>query len=183
MKLYRFLATAAVVLTVGGCSSTLWAQLPPETAVVEAAPVTPSKKIIADNLDLGARRPVGCPHSWCGCWLSLAIFGNNDPELWMARAWLQFPKSSPEPGSIAVLSRGRNRALGHVGVVVSVDPQGNPTIKSGNHNNRVGVATYDKHRVLGYVDPQLIRSYKIDVSDTATHNQHASSSTRAWSTY
>jgi hypothetical protein len=36
---------------------------------------------------------------------------------------------------------------------------------------------------LGYVDPQLIRSYKIDVSDAATHNQHASSSTRAWSTY
>src|SRR5512139_2895694 len=97
-------------------------------------------------------RPKGCPHAWCGCWMSMHVFGKNIRDLWLARNWLKFPRTDPHAGAIAVLSRGR-RGGGHVGVVIRLDANGNPVIKSGNHGGRVGVGTYPKSRVLAYVQP------------------------------
>jgi hypothetical protein len=100
----------------------------------------------------GAGRPAGCPHAWCGCGLALKLFGRNVRELWLARAWLKFPRvSGPVTGSVAVLSRGRRG--GHVGIVRGVDANGNPIIFSGNHNRAWGEAVYPKGRVIAYVMP------------------------------
>lgn len=99
---------------------------------------------------VGSGRPSGCPpRVWCGCWLSLEIFGENRRELWLAKNWLKFGKTVPRVGSIAVLGR---RGGGHVGVVVGFDGS-DPILKSGNHSNRVAVATYTRSRVIAFVSP------------------------------
>lgn len=99
----------------------------------------------------GGSRPSGCPSAWCGCWLSLQIYGENRRELWAARAWLgEGSAASPGcVGCVAVLTRGRSKSKGHVGIVTGYNGR-NPIIKSGNHNRTVGVAEYPAGRVLGY---------------------------------
>src|SRR5690349_19839535 len=42
--------------------------------------------------------PVGCPASrFCGCGASIEVFGKSIRELWLARAWFKFPRTSPAP--------------------------------------------------------------------------------------
>lgn len=82
-------------------------------------------------------RPRGCPaRSWCGCFMSLHVFGRNLRQLWLARAWASVgrPASGPAPGVIAVYARGRG---GHVGRVVRVLGPGRIVLLSGNDGGRV----------------------------------------------
>ena len=67
-----------------------------------------------------------------------------------ARSFLRFPRTSPEIGAIAILSR---KGGGHVGVVSGFDTRGNPVLISGNHGHRVYESTYPRSRVLAYVAP------------------------------
>jgi uncharacterized protein (TIGR02594 family) len=69
-----------------------------------------------------------------------------------AKRWIGAGRrlSGPAIGAIAVITR---HGGGHVGIVESVEPDGNPVIVSGNHGNRVGVGVYPKSRVLAYVEP------------------------------
>jgi uncharacterized protein (TIGR02594 family) len=112
--------------------------------------IVAAKQNNVKTADLGSKRPSGCPSAWCGCWLSLEVFGKNIRELWLAKNWLKFRHTSPSVGSVAVMSR---RGGGHVGIVTAFDEKGNPIIKSGNHGHRVGIGTYPKSRILAYVIP------------------------------
>lgn len=47
------------------------------------------------------RRPPGCPRRFCGCALSIRVFGRSVRKLWLARNWLTFPRTSPRPGMVA----------------------------------------------------------------------------------
>ena len=47
-------------------------------------------------------RPAGCPHAFCGCGLSLHLFGRIIPALNLARNWLRFPRTYAAPGMVAV---------------------------------------------------------------------------------
>jgi hypothetical protein len=94
-------------------------------------------------------RPKGCPTLWCGCWLALELFNRHTPELWLAANWLKFPRTNPEPGAVAIITR--KKQIAHVGVVVGFSKEGNPIIRSGNHNGRVGVGMYPASSVLAYV--------------------------------
>ena len=87
--------------------------------------------------------------AWCGCWLRHQ-FGIEDTRYNLAAFWKNFGHavSGPIVGAIALIRRGGG--IHHVGIVTGVDGNGNPIIKSGNHNNRVGTGTYPKHRVVGY---------------------------------
>ena len=58
--------------------------------------------------------------------------------------------SGPQVGAIAVIKR---RGGGHVGVVVGVDPNGNPIVVSGNHNRTVAQSVYPRSRIVAYVEP------------------------------
>lgn len=50
--------------------------------------------------------PAGCPsRAFCGCGVALDVFGKNIRELWLARAWLNFPPAEPAPGMIAANRR------------------------------------------------------------------------------
>ena len=116
---------------------------PTPRELIEVAQITTSTP--------GDTKPPGCPSQWCGCWLSMEIFGENRPDLWAARNWLKFPRVTPQPGAIVVLKRGTSPNAGHVGIVVSIDANGNPVVKSGNHRQRVAVSTYPRNQVIAYV--------------------------------
>lgn len=70
-------------------------------------------------------RPAGCPRRYCGCGVSLKVFGKIIPELNLALNWKRkFPRTSPAPGMVAARS-------GHVfyikevidsGTVIAYDP-------------------------------------------------------------
>lgn len=59
-------------------------------------------------------RPSQCPHRYCGCSLSIEIFGRADPKLFPAAAWLRFPRARPAPGMVAVRSHHVMRLVRHV---------------------------------------------------------------------
>jgi hypothetical protein len=51
----------------------------------------------------------------CGCYASEQIFGHSVRNLWLANAWLRFPRTTPAPGTAAIWP-GR-----HVAQVVAVN--------------------------------------------------------------
>lgn len=47
--------------------------------------------------------PAGCPAiAFCGCGASVEVFGHSIRSLWLAAAWLRFPRTAPAPGMAAV---------------------------------------------------------------------------------
>ena len=78
--------------------------------------------------------PAGCPHSaFCGCGVSVKVFGRPIRELYLAANWFKFPHASPGPGMVAV----RNH---HVMYIESVDANGNAVVydpNSGGHQTRI----------------------------------------------
>ena len=78
--------------------------------------------------------PSGCPHiAFCGCGVSVKVFGRPIRELYLAANWFKFPHASPGPGMVAV----RNH---HVMYIESMDANGNAVVydpNSGNHQTRV----------------------------------------------
>ena len=46
--------------------------------------------------------PPGCPsRAFCGCGAAVRVFGTPVRSLWLAAAWLRFPRTSPAPGMVA----------------------------------------------------------------------------------
>lgn len=110
-----------------------------------------SRKTIAARSYRGnaqiVEHPSGCPRtSFCGCGVSLHIFGKSIRELWLASNWLKFPSAIPGPGKVAA-RRGHVFAilkdLGS-GRVLAYDPN------SGGHKTRIWARSLAGYRV---VDP------------------------------
>ncbi len=110
--------------------------------------VTEARKYMGTN-------PTDRKRLWCATFMNmvLAKAGYSGTNSDAAKSFAQYGRriSEPRVGAIAVLTRGKNG--GHVGVVSGVDANGNPIIISGNHNKRVGEATYSRSRVIAYVMP------------------------------
>ena len=63
-------------------------------------------------------RPSGCPHRWCGCGVSLKVFGRIIPELNLAANWLyKFPSALAAAGMVAARP-------GHVFYIEAVNGDG-----------------------------------------------------------
>ena len=46
--------------------------------------------------------PAGCPtRAFCGCGASVRVFGRPVRGLYLAAAWLRFPRAAPAPGMVA----------------------------------------------------------------------------------
>ena len=92
---------------------------------------------------------------WCADFMNLVLdrSGMKGTSSSMAKSFASYGTRLPGPkvGAIAVLSRGKNG--GHVGIVTSIDENGNPTLLSGNHNNTVAEAKYSRGRIYAYVWP------------------------------
>lgn len=112
--------------------------------------VTEARKYIGTN-------PTAMQRRWCARFLNLVLnkTGYRGTNSDAARSFASYGRRISEPriGAIAVLSRGKNRSLGHVGIVTGVDANGNPMIISGNHGRRVAESIYPRGRVIAYVMP------------------------------
>lgn len=113
------------------------------------------------GIDLGGR-PSGCPYRFCGCALSLDIFGRIIPELKLAANWVRkFPRTAPAPGMVAARPGHALKLIAHVrGTYWRVwDPN------SGRHRIRehersiAGFVIVDPHASrVGSVDAYAFRS-------------------------
>lgn len=59
-------------------------------------------------------RPSGCPSRFCGCALSLNLFGKIIPTLNLAANWLRFPAASAAPGMVAARRGHVFKLVSHV---------------------------------------------------------------------
>lgn len=59
-------------------------------------------------------RPQGCPHRFCGCALSIKVFGHSVRDLWLASNWFRFPRTVPAPHMVAVRRGHVFQLLSHV---------------------------------------------------------------------
>ncbi len=78
--------------------------------------------------------PAGCPgRAFCGCGAAVRVFGSPVRSLWLAAAWLRFPRAAPAPGMVAA-------RRGHV-MVLESHVEGSTWIvydaNSGGHATRV----------------------------------------------
>ncbi len=92
-------------------------------------------------------RPAGCPYRYCGCGVSLKVFGKIIPELNLALNWKKkFPRTSPAPGMVAARS-------GHVYYIMSVID--NNTVLAYDPNSGGSKTRIHERSLRGYtvVDP------------------------------
>lgn len=89
--------------------------------------------------------------AWCAafCGACLERAGVRSARSLMARSYLAWGKKlgKPRVGAIAVFSRGRNPALGHVGFWLG-ETEKDVVLLGGNQGNAVSVARYPKSRLL-----------------------------------
>ena len=124
--LWRALVAATLVVGVLILATTISKADPTESVRITATSQTYTAH---QSRSTGAGRPAGCPRLWGACWARLKA-GVRDTKYNLALAWLDFQR------------------------VVAVDGNGNPVIESGNHNGRVGTATYPAGRIVAYVVPR-----------------------------
>lgn len=91
--------------------------------------------------------------AWCAAFVGACLerAGIASTRSLMARSYLKWGRAlkRPVPGCIAVLSRGANPKLGHVGFFLRETKAG-VVLLGGNQRDRVGVNKYTKTRVLDY---------------------------------
>lgn len=113
--------------------------------------VSEARKYIGTN-------PTDMKRRWCARFMNfvLARVGYAGTGSDAARSFAAYGDriSQPEVGAIAVLTRGKNRNFGHVGVISGLDTRGNPIIISGNHGRTVAESVYPRARVIAYVMPK-----------------------------
>ena len=60
--------------------------------------------------------PSGCPATqFCGCGVSVKVFGHPVRDLYLASAWRRFPRATARPGMVAIWGSR------HVAYIISVD--------------------------------------------------------------
>jgi hypothetical protein len=98
-------------------------------------------------LDSMQPHPAGCPRTaFCGCGVSIRVFGHSVRSLWLAANWFRFPRTYARSGAVAVRAHHVfyiEESYGD-GTVLAYDPN------SGHHLTRL-----HRVRLNGYtiVDP------------------------------
>lgn len=124
---------------------------PSQTSVVTKATsgIKSSTNTLADKAAhyLGATASqLGLPRSlWCADFMNMLVGGTDRRAISYASRG-----TKAQHGCVNCVAVTTRRGGAHVGVVSGYDEDGNPIIVSGNHNRRVGVATYDKRRIIAY---------------------------------
>jgi uncharacterized protein (TIGR02594 family) len=131
--------------------------LPAPEPVSLSARIKPfgSPDLVAEARKYMGTNPTDRQRLWCATFMNMVLakvgYAGTNSDAAKSFAYYGRRISEPQIGAIAVLTRGKRG--GHVGVVSGVDKNGNPIIISGNHNKRVGEATYARSRVIAYVMP------------------------------
>lgn len=96
--------------------------------------------------------PAGCPRTrFCGCGVSVRVFGHPKRELFLAANWRKFPPASPAPGMVAW-------RYGHVFYIEQAHGDGTATVydpNSGRHLTRIHRRSLAGYRV---VNPRVYAS-------------------------
>lgn len=79
--------------------------------------------------------PEGCPHTdFCGCGVSVRVYGHSVRSLWQAASWYKFPRTTPQAGTVAIFGRRHvafiEQMLG-TGIALVYDPN------NGHHRTRI----------------------------------------------
>jgi len=102
---------------------------------------------VSDGAVIVGGRPAGCPRRYCGCGVSLKVFGRIIPELNLAANWLRkFPRTHAAAGMVAA-RRGHVfyiKAYNGDGTALAYDPN------SGGGKTRIHVRSLRGYTV---VDP------------------------------
>ena len=89
--------------------------------------------------------PSGCPwRAFCGCGVSVRVFGHPVRNLYLASNWFRFPRANPGPGMVAV----RNH---HVMLIERLDANGNAVVydpNSGGHQTRIHTRSLRGYHVV-----------------------------------
>lgn len=129
----------------------LWAWR--EIGVREVAGSHDNARIIDMFKDVGHASIDNDEVAWCAALLGACLerSGRLSTRSLMARSYLQWGRQldTARLGAIAVLSRGSNPALGHVGFIVG-EADAHVFLLGGNQADAVSVAPFEKSRVLSY---------------------------------
>jgi len=81
--------------------------------------------------------PSGCPQTaFCGCGVSVRVFGHPVRDLYLAANWYRFRRASPAPGRVAIFGRH------HVAYIERIEGGGEALLydpNSGGHETRIHV--------------------------------------------
>ncbi len=123
-----------------------------ELGVREVAGARDNPRILAMFKDSGHETVVRDEVAWCAAFVGACLErgGRRGSRSLMARSYLQWGEDARElrTGSVAVLSRGSNPALGHVGFVVG-EADDKVLLLGGNQGQEVSVQSFPKSRLLG----------------------------------
>jgi uncharacterized protein (TIGR02594 family) len=124
-----------------------WAEL--GQSEVSGARANP--RIVEYFKQVGHRAVTDDETAWCAAFVGACLerAGFASTRSLMARSYLDWgePTSEPPAGGIAVLSRGANTSLGHVGFLVGMTDTA-IYLLGGNQSNAVSVARFDRSRLL-----------------------------------
>jgi hypothetical protein len=118
---------------------------PASCGVVHRTKIERHTRIASDTSERIVSHPSGCPgRAFCGCGVSVKVFGHPVRDLYLAANWRRFPSASPAPGMVAYRSH-------HVMYIESYDGNGNAVVydpNSGGHQTRVHVRSLAGYRVV-----------------------------------
>lgn len=135
----------------------LWAWR--ELGVRETPGSNANPRIRAMFKDAGHEAIVKDEVAWCAAFVGACLErgGVKSTRSLMARSYTSWGRESPAMryGAIAVFSRGKNQALGHVGFVVG-ETDDHIQLLGGNQAGQVSVQAYPKSRLIGLRWPEGI---------------------------
>jgi hypothetical protein len=93
--------------------------------------------------------PEGCPRSqFCGCGVSVRVFGHPVRDLWLVQNWYRFPRAQPASGNVAILGSR------HVAYILEAYGDGTATLYDPNSGS--GLTRVHRVSLRGWavVDPR-----------------------------
>ena len=93
--------------------------------------------------------PEGCPRvQFCGCGVSVRVFGHPVRELWLVRNWYRYPRAPAAPGNVAILGSQ------HVAYILQAYGDGTATLYDPNSGGGLTRIRRVSLRGWAVVDPQ-----------------------------
>jgi uncharacterized protein (TIGR02594 family) len=126
-----------------------WADL----GVAEAPGPANNPKVVRYYADSGHPEVGADEVAWCAAFVGACLqrAGVAGTRSLMARSYLDWgqPLEEPRTGAVAVLSRGSDPSLGHVGFLVGVTAS-DIVLLAGNQGDAVSVQAFPRSRVVGF---------------------------------
>jgi uncharacterized protein (TIGR02594 family) len=110
-----------------------------------------TERVVRYYADVGHAQIANDETAWCAAFVGSCLerAGIASTRSLLARSYLDWgmPAASPQPGTIAVLSRGNDPLLGHVAFVVGSTPN-DLILLGGNQSDAVSVDVFPRARLL-----------------------------------